>query len=277
MYLDNELSADMKKKVEKHFEECIYCNKEYEHLCKLEHKIVNNSKKTLKQKIEAHEKCIFDSILYKYINNDITTFLKEKVENHLDKCDNCLMRYYYAIRMNNIKGIQIDAVPEFLQKQASQIMNTISQDKYLKPLDLIITISKNGLQIAQYIIQEKKLHYKMLLLKNEPLMAMRGTHQEDTIYNGILVKKEYAHQNIILTIRMYMKNEILVNLHVELFKNNEPYNQARIYLSKNDVVLFSKTTANEGTAILHDISSGQYVLRIPKEDIQFSFCLNEDE
>ena len=181
------------------------------------------------------------------------------------------------MRMHNTEDDPVHEVPDYLQKQASQIMETTKNEKYFNALEFVITISKRGLQIAQEKIREKSLHFQLLPIEHEPLMALRGANQDEAAPGGLLVKKEYASHDITLTIHMYLKNNEHINLHIELSKNKKPYNQARVYLLKNDVVLFSKATANDGTTTLYDVSPGQYCLRIPKEDIEITFCINEDD
>lgn len=142
-YLDNELTLAMRERVEAHLRACNECSemlsafqKNRQMIADLPHAVPSTLKDAVMAKIHTQ----FQDELSAYLDNELASPMRERVEAHLHTCNDCSdMLAAFQQHREQIKGLEHHApvsIQHAVMAQIRQQVAEVSAEKSIHPLQL---------------------------------------------------------------------------------------------------------------------------------------------
>lgn len=218
---------------------------------------------------EINQECPNDMDLFNYCAGAIDVDRNSMVEKHLMCCDHCLKEIMFFKRslraMTAGKNISI---PEELKEKIVRLAaekkgkGLISE----KATEYILSLTERGIKFLRTNLVPEGIEVN--ISRNLiPAHAFRNNPEDKEESINIEQKVE----NIDVRIQIARLEGTRSTMNVFIMKDNIPLKKTRVTLYTDNRILLSRITSNNGNAEFPDIALGDYIIKIPNEEIEMKF------
>jgi hypothetical protein len=211
--------------------------------------------------------------LFQYFNGDFPVQDVPSIEDHLGKCDACLLKIQeFALIQSRLDAApDLDVPQEFIEK-TEEIWKKAETDQIVEsPGDisrLVVQLVKSGFQVLKESIlpDATEINWRPLL---EPAHVFRESGAGKGSLE-LLLEQEIRKQNILLSLSLTREAHKSVRLRVNLKESGKSLPQIRVSLKRNGSMLHSKKSDSDGMVTFSELCPGSYTIQVPARKIEWT-------
>gem|GEM_PF-6489001 len=280
-FIDHALTDMEMARHQRHIDGCMQCRQEMDAYAEME--------AALQQFLAGHasadsipvpsltpSRCPNAELLYRHLTDSLPTRQQEQIEAHLLECDHCLLNLQnMAIFNQRFGGETAVPVSHALRTTVEKrwIRDTVNHAKKTDVVAAVIQFVESGLRVFMDAGKPENMTFGVLPLDFQPLRqtTTRGTAELKT--NAVYIHKQFPKTDIELQLNAFKETNETLRLSVTVFKAAGGLARCRLSLYRDDSLLMSKITSNNGTVSFSDMRPGRYWLKIAQENIEWTFCI----
>jgi hypothetical protein len=219
-------------------------------------------------------KCIDEIILLQYaIDDGIDADDKKRVESHLGHCNACLLRVQESVFIQSRlhEGPDEEVPPELIaQVNRKWEKKEVSTPGGVKSVPrLILQLAAEGIKILQesFLPKDTDVEWKSFA---GPAYAFRSSGEKNPEGQELLLTQKVADKDISAALSIRKDGQESVRICILLKTSSLPLPGKRISLQQDGTTVRSKKTDAEGMLVFPEILPGNYMIRIPSDDIEWA-------
>jgi anti-sigma factor RsiW len=270
-HLDDDLDAQMQTRVVEHLNTCQSCADRLQRL--REHDaILRTLPNTSSVAAEKTMACCKAEDLSAYVSDTLPATEAQRIEQHLGTCDACLSEVMGMHRTRQLLTRDALATPPahlvatvqqgFVEPQPATMVERLGT--------LIVQVAADGLTFIQALLVPE--HVGLTIGGHSlPATAFRGSQTASDALD--LLDMQQTVHDVTLHIHVLHEERETVLLHLVIQKADASLGGRRVVLSSQGRMVSAKTTSADGGVEFPRLTSGDYTLNIPQEQIETRLIL----
>jgi anti-sigma factor RsiW len=262
--LDDELDAGEKGPVKLHVTNCSSCADQLRRLGATDRILFSHLVKAMISSEDRKRNCLSPEAMTSYLHDLLSTEEKRRAENHLDLCDACLTEFQSLAKAEaRLKQSPQEPLPHSLRQKVEGIWAE-REGKKETLARVVVRLTKEGIEIVRDALFPPALGL-------QEVFASAGAYrsgEKSLLPKVVLLKERLADLQLSLMLQWQDENRAGLEVKIEDSKLAPVVGQ-RVFLRKNENLVFSERTGTDGTLLVPDLEPGTYQLGIRTADKEF--------
>jgi hypothetical protein len=198
--------------------------------------------------------CISETELGAYIDGTLTEEKKNVIEKHFVHCSKCWNEFIAVRQVMTVKNGPEEEVPERVIRSVVSMFPSKSSI-----FDIVLKLARDTVEVIQHSVD-------FSMPETVPAYALRG--DKDTTPGMAVLKRSFDEITVELHIEKMQENLCNIRVAVEDLTSGDLLNTLRLELVSGGREL-SSSRLEKGEAVLEDISTGLYTIKLLNYDRTF--------